>query len=70
MGLPSGTGPVNAATTRARTHDYATAERLWRSVVRVRPEQPRALLNLGQALREQGRVDEAIGHLRRLLSTR
>jgi len=47
------------ASTRARSHDYADAERLWRSVLRVLPEQPRALLNLGDALRDQGRLDEA-----------
>jgi tetratricopeptide (TPR) repeat protein len=47
------------ATTRARTRDYADEERLWRSVLRVRPEQPRALLNLGETLRERGRLDEA-----------
>lgn len=47
------------ATTRARARDYADAERLWRSVLRVLPEQPRALLNLGESLRRQGRLDEA-----------
>jgi tetratricopeptide (TPR) repeat protein len=45
--------------TRARNEDYASEERLWRSVLALRPEQPRALLSLGQALREQGRRSEA-----------
>jgi Flp pilus assembly protein TadD len=47
------------AVTRARSHDYADAERLWRSVVQARPDQPRGLLNLGEALRVQGRLGEA-----------
>lgn len=45
--------------TRARNEDYASPETLWRSVVAARPGQPRALLSLGQVLREQGRPDEA-----------
>jgi len=50
---------VFALVTRARNHDYASPETLWRGVVAARPGQPRALLTLGQLLREQGRPDEA-----------
>jgi tetratricopeptide (TPR) repeat protein len=48
-----------AAATRVRNLDYLDAERLWRSVLAARPGQPRALLNLGAALRAAGRPDEA-----------
>ncbi|HVN39786.1 MAG TPA: hypothetical protein VMW19_16610 [Myxococcota bacterium] len=48
-----------AAATRARNRDYESAERIWRSVLAARPAQPRALLSLSQALREQGRAGEA-----------
>jgi tetratricopeptide (TPR) repeat protein len=45
--------------TRVRNRDYESAERIWRSVLAARPAQPRALLSLSQALREQGRAEEA-----------
>jgi Flp pilus assembly protein TadD len=50
------------ATTRARTRDYQSKEVLWRGVVAARPGQPRPLVNLGSALREAGRPDEARTH--------
>ncbi|HEX5068143.1 MAG TPA: tetratricopeptide repeat protein [Myxococcota bacterium] len=45
--------------TRARNRDYESGERIWRSVVAARPAQPRALLSLAKAVREEGRPDEA-----------
>ena len=45
--------------TRARNRDYASEERIWRSVLAARPAQPRALLSLAQALRAEGRASEA-----------
>jgi Tfp pilus assembly protein PilF len=56
-----------AGATRARNRDYESAERIWRTVVAARPGQPRALLSLAQALREQGRADEAEGLAREAL---
>jgi len=55
------------AATRARNLDYQSPEQLWRSVLAARPEQPRALLNLGAALRAQGRLDEAAGYFQAAL---
>lgn len=46
--------------TRLRNEDYADEERLWRSVVAVRPAEPRPLLSLAQVLRKRGRPDEAL----------
>jgi Flp pilus assembly protein TadD len=47
------------ATTRARTHDYQSETGLWQGVVALRPKQPRPLVNLGSALRDAGRPEEA-----------
>ena len=47
------------AATRARNRDYTSAERIWRSVLAARPEQPRALLSWrGRCARRDG-ADEA-----------
>ena len=45
--------------TRARNEDYRSAESIWRTAVAATPDNPRALLNLGDAVRRQGRLDEA-----------
>ncbi len=54
------------ATTR-RNLDYRSAETLWRTALAARPGNPRAHNNLGQAIHEAGRPDEAIPHYRRAL---
>lgn len=46
--------------TAERNRDYRSETALWASVLRVRPENPRAKLNYGYALFAEGRVDEAI----------
>jgi tetratricopeptide (TPR) repeat protein len=45
--------------TWARSRDYRSAEQIWRTVVEAVPHNPRGFLNLGEALRVQGRSDEA-----------
>lgn len=55
------------AATRARNADYASQERIWRSVLAARPAQPRALVSLAQVLREQGRAAEAEALIREAL---
>lgn len=46
--------------TAERNRDYRSEVALWRSVLRVRPDNPRAKLNYGYALFAEGRVDDAI----------
>ena len=48
-----------ASVTRARNHDYRSEEAIWRTSVAALPGNPRALLNLGEALRKRGALDEA-----------
>jgi tetratricopeptide (TPR) repeat protein len=67
VALACALGLLLVGATRERNRDYASAERLWRSVLDARPDQPRALLNLGAALRAQGRADEADGYFRAAL---
>ena len=51
LGLAAGAlALVLAATTAARSHTYATSERLWRDAVAKAPDNPRATSNLGYAL--------------------
>ncbi|MCX7591416.1 MAG: tetratricopeptide repeat protein, partial [Kiritimatiellae bacterium] len=45
--------------TLARNCDYHSAERLWRGVIRLRPENLRARVALGSVLLQEGRVREA-----------
>ncbi len=68
VALALGAGLALALTARGRVADYASAERLWRSVVEARPDTPRALANLGDALRAEGRLDEADALLERALA--
>jgi tetratricopeptide (TPR) repeat protein len=51
-----------ALVTRARNREYESEERLWRSVLAVVPENPRAHDSLGDELRRQGEQDEAREH--------
>jgi len=51
---------VLTAVTLLRNNDYRSAESIWRTVLDVTPENPRAHNCLGSVLRAQGRVDEAI----------
>jgi tetratricopeptide (TPR) repeat protein len=50
-----------------RNSDYRSAESIWRTVLDVTPENPRAHNSLGSVLRAQGRVDEAISCFRQAL---
>jgi tetratricopeptide (TPR) repeat protein len=50
-----------------RNYDYRSAETIWRKALEVAPNNPRAYANLGSAITEQGRVDEAIGYYRKAL---
>jgi tetratricopeptide (TPR) repeat protein len=54
-----------AVLTVARNSDWSSAVRLWSETVRDQPESFRARINLGAALRSEGRIDEAIAHFRR-----
>jgi predicted TPR repeat methyltransferase len=50
--------------------DLQGAERLYRRVLALRPEDPNALNLLGVALRQQGRIEPAIASIRRALALR
>lgn len=52
-----------------RNREYHSGTGIWASVVRKQPRNARAHFNLANALREEGRVDEAIDGLRRVLET-
>ncbi len=53
--------------TRARSADFADPERLWRSSLEARPENPRAWFNLANQLRAEGRLPEAVEAYQRSL---
>lgn len=55
------------ATTFARNRDYHTAVGLWADTVAKRPDNTRAHTNLGTALAQAGRVDEAMASFREAL---
>ncbi|MCY2931526.1 MAG: tetratricopeptide repeat protein [Planctomycetota bacterium] len=55
------------ARTVARNADYRSAESIWRNAVEGWPGNYRAQNNLGDALRDLGRLDEAIEHFREAL---
>jgi len=57
---------LGAATVR-RNADYASALTMWSDNVAKRPENPRAHLQLGLALKEAGRLDEAIAQYEKAL---
>jgi Flp pilus assembly protein TadD len=64
--LASGVLAVGLAlATNARNAVYESAESIWRSTVKVRPDNGRAHGNLGRVLAVQGRHGEAEEHLRR-----
>ena len=46
--------------TTARNHDYRSELAIWSDVVAQRPQNPRALVNLGTVLAKLGRTDEAL----------
>jgi serine/threonine protein kinase/tetratricopeptide (TPR) repeat protein len=48
-------------------HDYPTAEAYFREAVRLKPQYSNAHFNLGNALRHQGKLDEAIAEYREAL---
>jgi len=54
--------PLSAATV-LRNRDYRSAEVLWRTVTEAAPDNPRGQMNLGVALNELGRNEEALVHL-------
>jgi tetratricopeptide (TPR) repeat protein len=56
--------------TRERNLDYHSEERIWATNVATRPQNSRALANLGVVLYEQGRVAEAEPYLRRAIALR
>ena len=56
-----------ALTTIRRQRDYGSAYAMWSDVVRKRPQNPRARVGLGLALRDQGRLDDAIVQYREAL---
>jgi len=51
------------AATRARNHDYDSMFAMWGSVLRVRPQNPRAHSDYGKALAERGQMADAVSHL-------
>ncbi|HYF07115.1 MAG TPA: tetratricopeptide repeat protein, partial [Acetobacteraceae bacterium] len=66
-------GPDNMLREAAALHqagDLARAEALYRAVLRARPEDPNALHLLGVALRQRGRLDEALPLLDRAVAIR
>lgn len=56
--------------TRQRNLDYQSDERIWSATVAVRPQNSRALANLGAVLLEQGRAADAESYLRRAIGIR
>jgi len=58
------------ALSRARNADYQSEEVLWSKTVAERPQNSRALANLGTVLLEQGRAPEAEPLLRRAIGIR
>ncbi len=55
---------VSIGLTLRRNEDYSDPERMWRSVLQMNPENPRAHNELGNRMRELGRDDEALLHYR------
>jgi tetratricopeptide (TPR) repeat protein len=53
-----------------RNEDYASGVSIWRNAVEARPGNPRAHGNLGKALQQAGRPDDAMIHYRRALELR
>jgi Tfp pilus assembly protein PilF len=66
--LLAGVSMALGARTIVRNRDYATPVALWTATVDVVPTNRRARLNLGVALREAGRTDEAIDQLARVVA--
>ena len=66
--------PVDAILLRAalsdRAGDQKTSEELYRRGLKIRPDQPEALNNLGVCLLEAGQVAQALAALERALATR
>lgn len=62
--------PVAGIATAVRNLDYRSEVSLWASTVAARPENPRAHLNLGSALLEAGRPDEAAAAYRQAIVLR
>lgn len=56
-----------SAVTARRNRDYQTEIGMWSDVVTKRPNNSRAHYNLGIALAEQGRLDEAVAHFVRVI---
>jgi tetratricopeptide (TPR) repeat protein len=56
--------------TYARNQDFWSAERIWRDTVAKRPDNPRARLNYGVQLADQGRLMEAVPELREAVRLR
>jgi tetratricopeptide (TPR) repeat protein len=65
--LPAGTIGVTAVmvtalglATARRNRDYCDAQAMWADTVRKAPHNPRAMTNLGRALAERGKLEDAI----------
>jgi len=56
--------------TRERNLDFQSDERIWEATVAARPQNSRALANLGAALVQQGQAAEAEAYLRRAIAIR
>lgn len=67
-GLVALTAGVLGLTTRARSEDYESAVRIWRTVVEVMPANPRGHVNLAAALEREGNVAAAEARYREALA--
>jgi protein O-mannosyl-transferase len=56
--------------THSRNQDYESPLVMWANVVKTSPSNPRAHTDLGKALAESGRIDEAIRHLQTAIRLR
>lgn len=61
------TAAILGLVTLGRNADYDTAVSIWQTAVEARPDNPRAIANLGEAVHGEGRLDEAIALYRRAL---
>jgi tetratricopeptide (TPR) repeat protein len=62
-------GVLTCVTVR-RNEDYHSKLSIWETAVAAAPDNPRGHYNLGVALQEQGRLDEAIRHYRQAVQLR
>lgn len=67
IGLVAAVTAAGVAATRRRNEDYRSRISIWSDTVAKWPRNPRAHANLGNALLEEGRIDEAIAHFQEAL---